>query len=77
MRIRTAFALLAAAPAALAAQSTIILQGRITAGGVPLEGARVTVTNRETGEVRSGGSGTAGCGWTPRHPSGPTTGGRA
>lgn len=50
-------AALAAAPGVLAAQSTIILQGRVTAaGGIPIEDARVTVTNRETGEVRAGGS---------------------
>ena len=50
-------AALCAVPGVLAAQSTIILQGRVTtAGGAPLEGARITVTNRETGEVRSGGA---------------------
>ena len=52
-----AAAALSAAPAVLGAQSTIILQGRVTAGGgTPLEGARITVTNRETGEVRPGGA---------------------
>ena len=54
-------AALAAAPGVLAAQSTIILQGRVTAAGdAPVEGARVTVTNRETGEVRSGGTRSGG-----------------
>ena len=53
-------AALSAVPSVLSAQSTIILQGRVTAGNVPLEGARVTVTNTETGEVRSGGSRTGG-----------------
>lgn len=38
-----------------AAQATIILQGRITAGGdQAVSDARVTVTNTETGEVRGG-----------------------
>lgn len=54
-------AALCATPGVLAAQSTIILQGHVTAGGgVPMEGARITVTNRETGEVRSSGTRTGG-----------------
>jgi hypothetical protein len=49
-------------PAAiLGAQSTVSLQGQVTASGdVPIAGARVTVTNRETGQVRAGGTGTNG-----------------
>jgi hypothetical protein len=61
---RAALLSIAALPVAassLHAQSTIILQGTVTAsGGVPLEGAKVVVTNRETGEVRSGGTRTGG-----------------
>ncbi len=54
-------AALSALPSVLSAQSTIILQGRVTAGrDTPIEGARITVTNRETGEVRSGGAQSGG-----------------
>src|SRR5438067_3063243 len=47
--------------AALPAQTTLVLQGTIRADGdVPIEGARVTVTSRETGEVKNGGSAAKG-----------------
>lgn len=59
MRTRVLYALafgiaLLGAPAALSAQSTIILQGRVTStGGEPVLDARITVTNTETAESRS------------------------
>lgn len=47
--------LLCTAASSAAAQATIILQGRVTVGGdQPVSGARVTMTNAETGEVRAG-----------------------
>ena len=50
-------AALCSAAVALPAQSTIILQGRVTAqGGEPVLGARITVRSTETGETRTTGS---------------------